>query len=412
MVPSTPSPLEESLLAGIKILDFTIAMAGPLATQRLAELGADVTKIEVPKTGDLTRLFAVGGAKIDDSGVAYFALNHNKKSVVIDLKSEAGRTLIKRLIRSADVLIQNFRPGVAERLGIGYDDVLQIKPDIIYASISGYGTEGPLLDAPGQDLLVQSFSGLTFNAGRDGDPPHQSPVFLIDTTASHLATSGVLAALVHRLRTGQGEHIKVSLLGAALEMQSQELAAYSLNGLTNQRVDAAYANVWLDPPYGIYQTADGWVAFAQNDLSVMAGILKSEELHELAKLQSSSGGAPNSPEWRAWRETTHQVLSSAIKHWQSDDLVEQMSVARVWCGPVLDYASMTDHPQSQHYLGEVELSDGRVALFPRRSIEPTRAQQPEYQLAPALGADTDSVLMEAGLTPQDIENLRRDGAFG
>lgn len=402
---------DDTLLHGVRILDFTIAMAGPLATQRLAELGAQIVKIEVPKTGDLTRVFAVGGTTIDGSGAAYFALNHNKKSVAIDLKNDAGKKIVTRLIGHCDVLVQNFRPGVAKRLGIDYKSATKIKPDIVYASISGYGDEGPLVDAPGQDLLVQSFSGLTFNAGRAGDPPHQSPLFMIDATASHLATSGILAALLRRERTGEGEHVKVSLLGAALEMQSQELAAFSLNGQSNQRTDAGYANVWLDPPYGIYRTCDGWVAFAQNDLGAMADVLNSDALRAIAPRQSVSGGSANSAEWREWREEAFKMLVSAIKDWKTDELVKAMSTARVWCGPVYGYPEMTAHPQSQRYLERVSLADGREVIVPRRAIETDRAAEPDFAMPPSLGADTVDVLLEAGLSTEEIEAGRRAGAF-
>lgn len=403
---------KDHLLAGTRVLDFTIAMAGPLATQRLAELGAEVIKVEVPHTGDLTRVFAVGGAKVDGSGAAYFALNHNKRSICVDLKSEAGQKVIAQLVRQCDVVIQNFRPGVAERLGIDYPALAAIRPDIVYASISGYGEDGPLVDAPGQDLLVQSFSGLTFNAGTYGDAPHQSPVFMIDTTASHLATSGILAALVQRGRTGRGDHVKVSLLGAALEMQSQELAAYSLNGRTNSRTNARYANVWLDPPYGIFRTRDGWIAFAQNDLSVMAEVFASDALAALAPRQSESGGPANSDEWRAWREEVFCVLEAEIAKWQTDALVESMSAARIWCGPVNDYDALTSHPQARRYLEKVTLADGREVIVPRNAIIAENATTPPFRHPPGLGADTEAVLQELGLSAQEIAEHRASGVIG
>jgi crotonobetainyl-CoA:carnitine CoA-transferase CaiB-like acyl-CoA transferase len=400
------------MLDGLRILDFTIAMAGPLATQRLAELGAEVIKVEVPGTGDLTRSFAVGGATIDGAGAAFFALNHNKRSVTLDLKSPASRPVLDRLVAASDVVVRNFRPGVAERLGLGHDTLTAIRRDLVSCSITGYGTTGPMAGAPGQDLLVQAFSGLTWNAGREGDGPHPSPVFLIDTTASHLATSAILAALWRRARTGEGLHVEVSLLGAALEMQSQELAAYSINGATNARTGAGYANVWLDPPYGAYEAKSGWVAFAQNSLSAMAEVLASEDLARLARLQPESGGPANSPGWRRWREEVHALLARLVAGWDRDTLIAAMADRGVWCGPVNDYAALLAHPQAEGFLARERSREGAEIVVPRPAIRAAGADPAPFRAAPALGEDTVDVLQGLGVTAAEIEGWRRGGAFG
>jgi crotonobetainyl-CoA:carnitine CoA-transferase CaiB-like acyl-CoA transferase len=400
------------MLDGLTVLDFTIAMAGPLATQRLAELGATVIKVEQPGSGDLTRAFAVGGVEVDGMGAAFYALNHNKKSIALDLKSAGARPVIDRLIRTTDVIVQNFRPGVAERLGIDFASARALKDDIIYASISGYGWEGPLVNAPGQDLLVQSFSGLTFNAGRKGAPPHPSPVFMIDTTASHLATSGILAALYRRAVKGGGEHVKVTLLGAALEMQCQELAAFSVNGSTNDRVDADYASVWLDPPYGIYRTQDGWIAFAQNDLEVIAGIFRNEELAVLAEFQDISGGDANSEKWASWREEVHTQMNLSASGWKTAPLVEAMSGAKIWCGPVHDYQALVAHPQSAEFLKKVSLKDGGSVIVPAPGIATTASTLPDFRAPPALGEHNSDILGGIGFSRDEISDLADQGVLG
>lgn len=244
---------DESLrlpLSGLKIVDLTIAMAGPLATQRLADMGADVIKVEVPGTGDLTRVFALSGLRLGDETTSFLALNRNKRSIALNLKSEKGLNILLDLVESADVLIQNFRPGVADRLGLGYVAVCERNPAIIYCSISGYGNQGPMAGRPGQDLLVQAFSGMMFNAGTADGPPHPAPVYLVDTCASHLATSAILAGLYQRSRDSCGQHVEVSLLGAALEIQSQEIMTYLSTGELADRSSAPFASAWLAPPYG------------------------------------------------------------------------------------------------------------------------------------------------------------------
>lgn len=400
------------MLSDLRILDFTIAMAGPLATQRLAELGATVIKVEVPGTGDLTRSFAVGGAKIDGAGAAFFALNHNKRSVALDLKSPASREVLNILAASSDVAISNFRPSVAERLGLDHKSLSKVRPDIVSCTITGYGVTGPMVTAPGQDLLVQAFSGLMWNAGALGDGPHPSPAFLIDTTASHLASTAIMAALWRRGRTGEGGHVEVSLLGAALEMQSQELAAYSVNGATNSRTKAGYANVWLDPPYGAFKAEGGWIAFAQNSLSVMAEVLNSEKLAHLAEQQSVSGGPANSESWQRWREEVHAVLVGLVARWDRDALINAMSARGVWCGPVNDYDSLVAHPQSEQFLSVQAARDGARIVVPGPAIRLAGSAPSPFIPAPALGADTIDVLTELGATSAEIGRWQREGAFG
>jgi crotonobetainyl-CoA:carnitine CoA-transferase CaiB-like acyl-CoA transferase len=209
-------------LQGLRVIDLTLAMAGPLSTQRLADMGAEVIKVEGPARPDFTRTAVMADVMLGGETTPYLTLNRNKKSLALDLKSDAGREVFLRLVKTADALVQNFRPGVAERLGVGYAALSALRPELVYVSISGYGDDGPMVERPGQDLLVQAFSGLTWNAGTADGPPHPSPVYMIDVMASHLASEGVLAGVIRRMRTGRGGEVKVSLLGAALEVQIQE----------------------------------------------------------------------------------------------------------------------------------------------------------------------------------------------
>ena len=213
-------------LSGLRVLDLTIALAGPMSSQRMGEMGANIIKIEAPGGGDFSRYSTMAGITKFGDATTFVTLNRNKRSLILDLKTEAGREVLYRMVKDADVLIQNFRPRVASKLGIDYGTLSAINPRLVYGSISGYGEDGPLKDRPGQDLLLQSFTGLTMNAGRSTELPHPSPLYMVDVSASHLLTEGVLAALVARATTGRGQEIKVAMVSAIMEMQVQELTSF------------------------------------------------------------------------------------------------------------------------------------------------------------------------------------------
>lgn len=396
-------------LDGVRILDFTIAMSGPLAAQRLGDLGADVIKVE-SFGGDLTRVFRLMGVDVDGETTSYLALNRNKRSIAIDLKTPSGLAIIHKLAQSVDVVLQNFRPGVAERLKIGYRNLRRLNPQLIYVSISGYGTSGPLVDAPGQDLLIQSFSGVTFNAGTGDDPPHPAPTYVIDACASHLATEAVLAALVYRGRTGRGQHVETSLLAAALEIQCQEVMTYFRTGRLAPRGGAPFASSYLEPPYGIYRTGDGWMALSQNDLKVIAEIVESDELAQLADRAPDRARA-DPKDVTAWRDAVYRALQAALPARTTADWVSRLSARKVWCGPVNSYDQSLSHPQTQPLLSDVRFGNedavrgvGHVFAFSEAPALPLRSP-------PRLGEQTAEILREIGYSQDDIEDLRRDGAI-
>lgn len=393
-------------LAGVKVIDLTIAMAGPLASQRLADMGADVVKVESIGGGDLTRPFELAGVRLKGESTSFLSLNRGKRSIVIDLKSPGGLRALLDLAAGADVVFQNFRPGVAERLGVGYDDIRAVNPKIVYASITGYGEAGPMVGAPGQDLLVQAFSGMMFNAGRDSDPPHPAPVYLIDAAASMLATAGIAAALFQRERTGHGQHVRTSLLGAALEIQCQELMTYMVTGEPAERSAAPYASAWLDPPYGIYPTADGWLALSQNDLAVVADVIEAPDLRAHSKRKPPSGDQ----RMRAWREQVYALLAAGLGKRTTAEWVDALTAHKLWCGPVQTYAELVAHPQAADHLMDVEHPEiGAIrSVAPAVRFEATAGQC--HKAAPSYGADTDIILSEIGYSSDRIEALRQAGA--
>jgi crotonobetainyl-CoA:carnitine CoA-transferase CaiB-like acyl-CoA transferase len=304
--------------------------------------------------------------------------------------------------------VQNFRPGVATRLGIDYPSLSTIKPNLVYVSISGYGDEGPMVARPGQDLLVQAFSGLTWNAGSEDSLPHPSPVYVIDVMASHLASEGVLAGIVQRMRTGKGSEVKVSLLGAALEVQIQELSTYLTTGRLAPRGSQPYASTWMEPPYGIYRTADGWLAIAQSSLAAIAKVLGSDTLARLATEK------PSDPEDRvginAWRDRIYPVVAEAIAKWRTDDAVEAFFAAGVWSGPVNDYATIRSHPQFGSYFVTYEHPRAGRITTTAPSVRFSTDPQPEIRGAPRLGEHTPEILEELGYSPAQASALLKSGA--
>ena len=390
-------------LKGLKVIDFTIAMAGPLASQRLGDMGAEVIKVE-SMSGDLTRFFFLQDLKMGADTTCFLALNRNKKSIAIDLKQPAGRDVVYDLVRDAEVVMQNFRPGVAARLGIAYDDIRRINPSIIYLSISGYGEDGPMCDAPGQDLLVQSFSGMTFSSGVAGGAPHPAPTYFVDTCASHMATEAVLAALVQKARTGEGQHVKTNLLNAALEAQSQEVLTYLQTRKVARRTRAPYASAWLDPPYGLYRTQDSWLALPQNDMQVLARLVGSDEL--AAHLDEK----PDPEHHRAmdeWRSVCYELLAAALTRKTTAQWIDLMTPEKIWCGAVQTIADLAAHPQARHHLSHFDHAEhGKVACV-APGIDFSSMRQAPMEPPPArLGEHTDELLGELGYAHTKLAELK------
>jgi crotonobetainyl-CoA:carnitine CoA-transferase CaiB-like acyl-CoA transferase len=378
-------------LTGFTVLDLTLAMAGPLATQRLADLGADVIKIESPAGGDSARSFAVDGVLLDGStSTSFLALNRGKRSLTLNLKHERGREILLRLIETADVLVQNFRPGVMARLGLDDDTVRGLNPRLVYVSISGFGAGGPMSHRPGQDLLVQAFTGLMWNAGSNGKPPVPAPVFVADAIASHLATEAALVGLLRASRSGEGSTIDVSLLGGLLDLQSQELVTYMASGRQPERGIAPYAHTMLDPPYGVYETNDGYLVLAMADLA---------ELERLVDAPGLSASAD--------RDAIYALLAECLARRSTEEWMSLFLEHDVWAAPVQSYAEMLDHDQIDHEelvssLVHPEAGEVKTISSPF-SIDGSRTTATRHP--PLLGEHTDEILGEIGFSATDIDDL-------
>ena len=384
------------VLSGYRVLDLSIAMAGPLATMRLGDLGADVVKIE-PVAGEWQRHVSAGGAAGNEVNASFLSLNRNKRSLAIDLKSADGRAVLQELVRTADVFLQNYRPGVAERLGVDYAAISAIRPDIVYASISGYGESGPYVDRPGQDLLLQAMGGALYSAGRQDEPPQAGPYFLADAISAYSAFEGVLAALLHRERTGQGQLVQVNMLDALIAMQMQELSVRTVGGVRQRRGAEIHSHTYIRAPYGIYPTSDGYVALAFADLSVLADVFGDAEL---GRWDAERDGFTHKDDIS--RLVAAHLLGNTTGHW-----MEVLGHRGVWVGPVNSYDDLLDDPQVQHngsFVTYDHPSEGSVTtpgFAFRMSETPPAVDRP----APTTGQHTLEVLGDLGLPPERIADL-------
>ncbi|TDD22311.1 CoA transferase [Kribbella turkmenica] len=388
------------ILDGYRVLDCSIAMAGPFAAQRLGDLGADVVKVE-PVTGEWQRHAAAGGARGNAVNVSFLSLNRNKRSLAVDLKSAQGKEVLLQLVGTADVFLQNYRPGVAERLGVDHKTLSAINPRLVYVSMSGYGEDGPHRNLPGQDLLLQAKSGAMLSTGRHGEPPQPAGQYLVDAVTASTAFEAVLAALLHRERTGEGQLVKVNMLDAITTLQMQELSVFTAGGVPQRRGSEPHAHVYIRAPYGTFKTADGFLALAMPDLPTLGRVIGEDTF---LTMDSEVHGWTHRDE--IFRSTARRLLLRTTAEW-----LDELTAAGIWCGPVYDYEQLVNDPQIRHNGTFVEYdhpTEGRVRTpgFPY-SFEKTPATIERG--APLMGEHSSEVLEEAGFTPDEIAGLLANG---
>lgn len=385
-----------ALLSGVRVVAFTQFLLGPVATQYLADMGADVIKVEAPGSGAWERSWA-GGDTFLNGVSAFFLLSHrNVRSVALDLKSEAGREAVLRLISTADVVVENFRPSVMDRLGLGFEAVRAIKPDIIYASASGYGADGPSRDLPGQDMLLQAITGLAAATGRSETGPLAAGAPVVDQHAASLLAMGILAALVHKERTGSGQQIQVNMVEAALDLQLEPLT-YHLNGGSLRTPALGMGSMFHPAPYGIYAVMGGHLALSLSPLSTLARALGSpDELEPFKDDQALSH-----------REEITRVVAGLLADQTLGHLLEVLRGAGVWCAPVNDYAGVESDPAVVH-LGCIAAFDhpraGRVRTV-RHPIRYSDAEPRIRHVPPEVGEHTSDVLAEIGYPAAEVQRL-------
>jgi CoA:oxalate CoA-transferase len=313
-------------LDGILVLDFSQFLAGPVAALRLADLGARVIKIERPGVGDIGRTLAFGGIEVDGETLSFQIMNRGKQSFAADLKDSEDLAAVSALVARADVLIQNFRPGVMERLGLDYESVRAINPRLVYGSVSGYGTDGPWRDLPGQDLLAQSMSGLPWLSGSRDDGPVPVGLSVADLLASINLAHGVTALLLRRERTGRGGLVETSLMEGMLDLQFELLSAH-LNdpSIVVRRGGKHGANAFLAAPYGVYPTSDGYLAIAMNPVPRIGSLIGLPELEAFTDPAT----------WWSHRDGIEELLAEHLSQHPTRHWLDILEPADVWCAPVL-----------------------------------------------------------------------------
>ncbi|MGW5385327.1 CaiB/BaiF CoA transferase family protein [Nocardia sp. NPDC003963] len=389
-----------NVLDGIRVLDLSIAMAGPFAAQKLADLGADVIKVE-PVGGEWQRHVSAGGARGNEVNASFLSLNRNKRSLSMNLKDPEARELLYELVRGADVFLQNYRPGVAGRLGVDYETLHAIKPDLVYVSMSGYGTTGPYSDRPGQDVLLQAMSGGLASARRRGEAPRPAPFFLADAITAYSAFEGAMAALFHRERTGEGQLVEINMLDSIIAAQMQEISVATVGGIRQEPSEQIHAHSYIRAPYGIFPTSDGHIALSFAEMDALAEVFGDDRF---LRYDAERDGFTHRDEISGL--VTENLAKNSTAHW-----LDALGTAGVWVGPVYDYTQLQADPQVRHNRSFVEYdhpTEGTV-VTPGFAFRLSKQTQEVYRPAPLNGEHTDEVLGELGLSPDRIDELESAG---
>ena len=321
-------------LEGLTVLEFSQFLSGPYAGLRLADLGARVIKIERPEVGDLCRNLYISDTDLEGDSTLFHAINRNKESFAANLKDAKDIELVKKLIEKADIITQNFRPGVIERIGLDYKNVKKINPKIVYGTISGYGSDGPWSSLPGQDLLAQSRTGLVWLNGNGGEAPTPMGLAVADMLAGHTLVEGILAAVIKRFRTDNGSHVETSLVEALLDFQFEVLTTYFNDGNRKpQRSSYNNAHAYLSAPYGIYKTSNGYIAIAMTPLPQLGELL---DLNSIKDLHDQK-------EWFTKRDEIKKDIGDWIEKQTTEHWLSILEPADIWCAKVLDWETMVKH---------------------------------------------------------------------
>lgn len=374
-------------LEGILVIDFSQFLAGPAAGLRLADMGARVIKIERPGSGDLCRDLYISNLRLGSDSTLFHSINRNKESFAADLKNPSDRTAVLALVDRADVVIHNFRPGVIEKLGFDYATLSARRPSLVYGEVSGYGRTGPWAKKPGQDLLVQSLSGLPWLNGDAGQPPLPFGLSVADMFAGAHLCQGILACLVRRGVTGRGGRVEVSLLESVLDLQFEVFTTF-LNdgGKLPQRNRRNNANAYLGAPYGIYATADGFMALAMGSLNQLAGLLECPALLAYT--------APEDAFDR--RDEIKDLLAAHLQQHGTAYWLERLEAGGYWASDVLTWPQLVAQPAFQELDMLLTVGDGDSVTM-KTTRCPIRIDEELLKSsrgAPRLGEHTEAIRRE------------------
>ena len=375
-------------LKGLIVLEFSQYLSGPSAALRLADLGARVIKIEKPTGGDAGRKLAIKNLWADDSSLLFHTINRNKESFTADLKNADDIIIIKKLIKKVDVLIHNFRPGVMDKLGLGYTTAKEINPRIIYSKISGYGKEGPWKSKPGQDLLLQAMTGLAYTTGNGDNGPVPFGIAVGDILCGAQLVQGIIAALIRRQKTGTGALIEVSLMESLLDFQFELLTTYFTNNKQPQRSIINNGHPLLSAPYGLYKTTDGYIALAMMDIYELADAINCKELKDFSK-----------EEVFAKRDEIKKQLAECFAKESSSHWIDQLHESGLWAIEVFDWEQMMDHEAYLTLQMEqmLNISDKKI-MTTRCPIRINGERLYSDKAAPKLGEHNKQVMEEFGIS--------------
>ncbi len=402
-------------LSGLRVIDLTRVMTGPYCTMMLGDMGADVLKVELPGKGDDTRAWGppfLGGDDTTDptQESAYFlSTNRNKRSLTLNLKAASGLAILRKLIASADALVENFAPGVVARLGIDYDAVRALKPDIVYCSISGFGQDGPSANRTAYDIILQGMSGMMSITGQSdaaGGMPTKMGVPIADQTAGMFAAFAIVSALLHRARTGEGQFIDNSMLGAQVSLLSYYGVGYLATGQLAERQGNRHQTI---VPYDTFTTADGYVNLAIGNDRLW---LRFCEAFGLAEEAADARFATNAAR-AAHREPLYALMNAVLAPHTTAAVMAKLDALGVPAGPINTVAEMFAMPQTQHLglqlpVPHPTVPDLQMPGFPYR-LGGTPCEL--RHAPPLLGQQTEEILAEYGYTAEAIADLRRDGAI-
>jgi crotonobetainyl-CoA:carnitine CoA-transferase CaiB-like acyl-CoA transferase len=392
-------------LCGLKVIDLTHVMAGPTCTLMLADMGAEVIKIEKIPTGDDTRYMVP--PKIGDVAASFLMMNRNKKGIALDLKTPGGARVLRRLIEKADVVVENFGPGVMDRLGFGYADISKAHPALIYCSLSGFGRTGPYKHRRGFDLVAQAMSGImSFTGERSDGPPVKCGAPLSDITAGLLAAMGILAAYTHRLKTGEGQWVETSLFEAALVQTYWQSAIALATGVAPKAMGSAHP---LNAPYQAFEASDKWIVVGGANQKHWLRTLDVLGATELAQDPRFATGADR----MAHLKELEALLTERFKANSADHWLTALEDAGVPCGPVNNMLQALADPQTiaREMVVEVEHTTlGKVSTI-GLPIKFSRTPGKVRSGAPLFGEHTGEVLGAYGFDAKEIAELRQQGAI-
>jgi len=384
-------------LKGLRVADFSQLVQGPAATQFLADMGADVIKIE-PRGGEWQRHWSLYDLYLNGESLSFLAFNRGKLSITLNLKDPRGREIALRIIKSSDVLVENFRPGVMERLGLGYDTLKKVHPKLIYCASTGWGQDGPYKDRPGQDLLAQAVSGVLMLNGKPDDPPTPFGLGIADLTAARHIAMAILTALYGLQKTGNGTRVEVNLLDSMMSLATQELTVYLNTRIEPQRSATGIGHPYAGAPLGIYKTKDGYIAVAMMPVCKIA---------ELVGVEGFAGS--DSRNVIENRDAVKGQLDSGFLNRTTAELMRIFLEDDIWAAPVNTFPDVESDPQVKHNHILVEFDHPMAGKF--RTIGPPlkfSGTQWNTQRPPLLGEHTADILAGLGYLESEIEELKME----